>query len=278
MRWGLALLLAIVPVASGLAQEPPAEPDPVVVWAVGDGADGSARAKRLARLIAADEPDRFLYLGDVYESGTAAELRSNFDRVYRGLREITEPTSGNHDWGRRHEGYFPYWESVRGRPLRPWYGLRIGGWEILSLNSEAAHGGGSRQLAWLRRRLRGAAGDCRLAFWHRPRLSAGVYGDDASFEPFWRALRGKARLVLSGHDHNMQRLRARHGIIQLVAGAGGRELYPLRSDARLRFGRDDRVGALRLELRDGRADGEFRGLRGRVLDRFSVRCVPSGDS
>jgi hypothetical protein len=99
-----------------------------------------------------------------------------------------------------------------------------------------------------------------------------VYGSDASYEPFWRALSGRARLVLSGHDHNLQRLRPRDGIVQLVAGAGGRELYPLHRDARLAFGRDDRVGALRLLLEPGRAEVEFRGLGGRRLDSSSVSC------
>ena len=99
-----------------------------------------------------------------------------------------------------------------------------------------------------------------------------MYGDDPSYEPFWRALRGKARLVLSGHDHNMQRLRPRDGIVQIVAGSGGRELYPLHGDERLEFGRDDRVGALRIVLEAGRARLAFRPLDGRRLDSSSVSC------
>jgi hypothetical protein len=269
-----AALLALGLVAVAHGQGGSGDEPPAVVWAVGDGADGSAPAKRLARVIAGDDPDRFLYLGDVYETGSPAEFQRNFAGVYGELAKITEPTPGNHDWGRRREGYYPYWRSVKGRRQPPWYGFRLAGWEILGLNSEAAHGPGSRQLRWLGRRLEGAEGDCRLAFWHRPRLSAGVYRDDASHEPFWRALRGRARLVLSGHDHNMQRFRARNGIVQLVAGSGRRSFYPLRPDRRLRFARDDRVGALRLELEPGLAVIEFRDARGRVLDRSRARCAP----
>ena len=274
MAAALAGVLLLAPAGSRSAgdlaasvQEPTA-----IVWAVGDGADGSSRAKRLARTIARDEPDRFLYLGDVYESGTADEFRRNFAGVYGSLAEITEPTPGNHEWARRREGYLPYWTSVRGRRQRPWYRFDLAGWEVFSLNSEAAHGPNSRQLRWLRRRLEGAEGNCRIAFWHRPRLSAGVYGDDRSYEPFWRAMRGRARLALSGHDHNMQRLRMRQGIVQLVAGSGGRGLYPLHPDGRLLFGRDDRVGALRLELEPGRARVEFRAAGGRRLHSFTLGC------
>ena len=215
-------ILLVLPVSVALGQVEPAPPEPAVVWAVGDGADGSTRAKRLARLIARDEPDRFLYLGDVYETGTAEEFRRNFAGVYGQLAAITAPTPGNHEWGLHREGYDPYWRSVTGRRQRPWYRFELAGWEVLSLNSEAPHGPRSRQVRWLRRQLEGAAGDCRLAFWHRPRYSAGVYGDDASYEPFWRELAGRARLVLSAHDHNMQRLRPRNGLVQLVAGSGGR--------------------------------------------------------
>ncbi|MDQ4129997.1 MAG: glycosyltransferase family 4 protein, partial [Actinomycetota bacterium] len=38
-----------------------------VVWAVGDGADGGAVARAVASYISAAGPDRFLYLGDVYD-------------------------------------------------------------------------------------------------------------------------------------------------------------------------------------------------------------------
>ena len=275
----VTVALLLLPVALAAAQDPAPEPTPrAVVWAVGDGADGGSRAKRLARLIAGDDPDRFLYLGDVYESGTAEEFDSNFDGVYGDLAAITEPTPGNHEWGNRRAGYYPYWRRAKGRRQPPWFRFQLAGWEIVSLNSEAAHGPRSRQVRWLRGVLAGAGGDCRLAFWHRPRLSAGVYGNDASYEPFWRALRGKARLVLSGHDHNMQRMRARDGIVQVVAGSGGRELYPLHADSRLAFGRDDRAGAVRLSLEPGRATLEFRGIGGRTLDRSRVACEEPASS
>ena len=275
MKALLAMALALGALALSAQGSQPA-PGPgaprAIVWAVGDGADGSARARRLDRLMAAGDPDRFLYLGDVYETGSATDFERNYARVYEALAEITAPTPGNHEWPSRYEGYYPYWRAVKSRRQRPWYRFRLAGWEILALNSEAAHGAGSRQLRWLRRRLRGAEGDCRLAFWHRPRWSAGVYGDDESLAPLWNALRGSARVVLSGHDHNMQRFRHRDGIVQLVAGTGGRELYPLRADSRLRFGEDSRYGALRLELRPGEAELEFRRIDGRRLDSSSVEC------
>ena len=51
-----------------------------VVWAIGDGGAGTDAAKRVAALIAKDDPKAVIFLGDVYEGGTAAEFETNFAR------------------------------------------------------------------------------------------------------------------------------------------------------------------------------------------------------
>src|SRR3954452_7273613 len=48
------------------------------VWAVGDGADGGRGGRAVAGRIAAGGVDRLLYLGDVYEHGTAKQFRTNY--------------------------------------------------------------------------------------------------------------------------------------------------------------------------------------------------------
>jgi hypothetical protein len=265
----LAELLATI----ALGAQPAADP-PVVVWAVGDGAFNTEPARRLGSAIARDRPDRFLYLGDVYDSGTRAEFQRNYEPVYGALAPITAPTPGNHDWPNRATGYFPYWKSKLGRALPSWYGFKLGGWEILSLNSEAPHGEDSKQLLWLDRRLAATPGNCRIAFWHRPRFSAGrTHGDQRDVAPLWDRLQGDAALVLNGHEHDSQRLKRRGGVVQLVAGAGGASFYPLnRGDRRLVWGSDGAHAALRIELTPGRARFEFRTAGGRVLHRGSVGC------
>jgi acid phosphatase type 7 len=245
--------------------------EPVVVWAVGDGADGSTIARRLARRIERDRPDAFLYLGDVYPGGTAEDFARNYRPVYGRLAGITWPTPGNHEWWSREEGYLRYWRP-HGR-AKPWYRFSLGGWELLSLNSEAPHGAGSPQLRWLGRVVDSAEGTCRLAFWHRPRFSAdSVHGDAPDVAPLWNALRGRARLVLNGHGHVLMRYRRRDGLTEYVAAAGGRILYSLRSDRRLAFGRSHVTGALRLTLTPGKATLEFRAMDGELLDRSRATC------
>jgi len=247
---------------------------PARVWAVGDGAVDTAAARDVARGIAADRPDRVLYLGDVYERGTAADFEANFDAAYGRLADITLPTPGNHDWPAHRDGYDPFWQRSTGERTPPWYTLRIGGWRIISLNSETDHGADSVQLRRLRGQLDRDDGTCTLAFWHRPRTSAGRHGDQADVAPLWDALRGHASLVLSGHDHDLQRFAPAAGLTQLVVGAGGRSHYGLADDPRLVFGDDQTNGALRLLLRPGSARLTFVSAAGTVLDDSTVSCRP----
>jgi hypothetical protein len=255
-----------------------AQAEPARVWAVGDGADGSAIARRLARRIERSRPDAFLYLGDVYPGGTAEDYRRNYRPVYGRLDPITWPTPGNHEWWAREQRYFPYWRQ-HGR-AKPWYRFSVGGWEVLSLNSEAPHTPGSPQLRWLRRVLARGEGTCRLAFWHRPRFSSdGVHGDAPDVAPFWNTLQGHARLVLNGHGHVMARYRRRGSLTQYLAGTGGQVRYGVGPDPGLAFGRGDRTGALRLTLSPGKAELEFRAVSGERLDRSGATCretIPAG--
>jgi hypothetical protein len=293
LRWALATLIVVVvagglavsrygprtappptPVANRAFTSPPSPTAPAVVWAVGDGADGGDAAQRLAQRIAADRPARLLYLGDVYERGSSEDFREGYGTVYGPLAAATAPTPGNHEWPAHRDGYDPYWRARTGTATPPWYSFRIGGWRILSLNSEAPHGTGSAQLAWLRRELRRDAGTCALAFWHRPLQSAGRHGDQDDVAPLWDALRGKASLVINAHDHDSQRFRARDGIVEYVAGAGGKSRYGLGDDPRLAFGDDEHDAALRLELRGGAATLAFVSSEGDILDRSTVTCRP----
>jgi Calcineurin-like phosphoesterase len=242
-----------------------------VVWAVGDGAGGPG-AKAVARLVAGRKPDLFLYLGDVYPMGTRNAFHTGYAPTFGRLAKLTAPTPGNHDWPARAGGYDPYWSKIHGRNPPPYYSLRAGGWQLIELNSETSDR--SDQLIWLDAQLR-ARGNCRLAFWHRPRFSAGLHGDNRDMDLYWQALQGRARLVISGHDHDMQRFRSRGGLIQLVSGAGGKGHYAVRRGRTgLRFADDRHYGALRIDLTPGYARLAFVDTAGHTLDSTKVACRP----
>lgn len=250
--------------------DPPRLGQKVRAWAVGDAAARGAGPRRVSRLVARGDPDLLIYLGDVYPHGTEADFRV-YDDLYGELARRTSPTPGNHEWPSRRSGYEPYWRRARGRSMPRYYSFRAAGWTLLGLNSELGSAAMRRQAAWVRERTRGG-GTCRLAFWHRPRFSAGRHGDSRRVDPLWRALAGRARLVLNGHEHAFERFRERDGITELVSGLGGHSRYRLRRDRRLAFGNASVDGAIRLDLSPGRARYAFVTTAGRVLHRGSAAC------
>jgi len=265
-------MAAVAPAAAAKGPFVPNGPaSSATLWAVGDGPAGPAAAA-VGRLIESGRPGVVLYLGDVYPYGTAAAFANSYRPAFGRFARLTAPTPGNHDWPFRESGYDPYWQGVRGHPTPPWYSFTAGGWQLLSLNSEI--GATDAQLRWLHARLRGR-GDCRIAYWHRPRFSAGLHGDAGDMQPIWHALQGHASIVLSGHDHDMQRMLPRGGLVQYVSGAGGHSHYPVsRAYPGLAFADDSHWGALRVRLRPGRAQLDFIATSGRRLDSSRVSCAP----
>jgi hypothetical protein len=224
-------------------------------------------------MVASHRVDRLLYLGDVYETGTAAEFASNYRPLYGRFDAITAPTIGNHEWPNLATGYVPYWTAARGTPPPLRYAFTVSGWQLISLNSNLPTD--SAQDAWLSAEIRRTPryGTCRIAFMHHPRYSAGLHGDLEGLEGIFEELRGHASIALAGHDHDMQRLDPIDGITPFVDGAGGRELYPVnRDDPRLAFFDDTHHGALRIALRPGRAVLSFIDQTGRTLDSSTVTC------
>jgi Calcineurin-like phosphoesterase len=286
---GVVLLLAVAGAAALLAEEkiegvvapetgalrPPegewirsVQGETADIWAVGDA--DPPRAASVARLIRRTDPDRILYLGDVYPRGKRDDFR-RWAKPFGGLVNRMAPTPGNHDWPEAREGYEPFWREVTGETPPTYYSFTAGGWEILSVNGEH-----SEQRAvenWLRDRVK-SGGDCRIAFWHRPRLTAGRHeGGDHRAEEYWEAIQGRARIIVNGHDHNMQRMRERDGIVEFVSGAGGRHLYSVNeNDPRLAFADDTHYGALRLQLSRGTARWRFVSAKGRALKSGVLRC------
>jgi hypothetical protein len=81
------------------------------------------------------------------------------------------------------------------------------------------------------------------------------------------------RIVLNGHDHNMQRIRPHDGIVEFISGAGGRHRHGVdEGDPLLAFSDDKHFGALRLRLSPERARWRFVTVGGRVLDRGVLFC------
>jgi acid phosphatase type 7 len=246
------------------------------IWAVGDGAGDGPEDDAVAARIAAEGPfDRLLYLGDVYDTGTATEFASFYTPSYGRFRSITSPTPGNHEWENRATGYDAYWgPGVRQPGGGHWYSYDLNGWHVVSLSSMESRGAGSPQHRWLQDDLARYPGTCTIAFTHHPRFSAGPDWNTRSLEPLFGALRGHAIALLAGHAHNYQRHHPTRGITQFVVGTGGRRVTDTDDfDPRLAAKNDTVHGALRMRLEPGRLAYEFVPVVGEPFDAGSIDCV-----
>jgi hypothetical protein len=237
-----------------------APPPGVTVVAAGDIACPlSLACTDTSALVESLQPAAVLALGDIqYERGELADFQAVYDKSWGRFKATTHPAPGNHEYSTPGAaGYFAYWK------VDPWYSFDIGGWHVISLNSNCRSvggcGTGSPQERWLKADLAAHKATCTLAFWHHPRWSSGIHGTDPGYDTFWSDLAAAgADVVLSGHDHDYERFGRDRGIRQFVVGTGGRSLYPvLQREVRSEVVNDDTFGVLKLTLRPASYAWEF---------------------
>jgi len=241
---------ATTAVTSGASPPPPAGVHGPLLAAAGDVA--CARGERrthfachqldTAALIARLRPAAVAALGDLqYEAGSLADFEGSYDKTWGTFRDRTHPAIGNHEYGTPEAaGYFAYFGARAGKPGEGWYSYALGSWHVVVLNANCEEVGcdaGSPQQRWLAADLAAHPARCTLAYWHQPRFSSGLHGNENDVAPLWRTLqRAGADVVLSGHDHDYERfapqdtggdLDRAHGIVQFVAGTGGKSHYPI---------------------------------------------------
>jgi hypothetical protein len=212
--------------------------DGKVLLAAGDIAQcaskGDEQTARLARKL---PKATVAALGDLaYPRGTATDFARCYGPSWGRLGNRVHPAAGNHEYGTgRADTYFRYFGQRAGAPGRGWYSYDVGAWHVVVLNSNCGFvpGGGcaagSEQERWLRADLAAHRGQrCTLAYWHHPRRSSGLHGDDPTVEPLRHALTdAHADVLLQGHDHDYERFAPRKGLREWVVGTGGAPNYPI---------------------------------------------------
>lgn len=244
-----------------------------------------------ARLIDAYPPSTQVFtLGDhAYSDGTEEQFQFCYGPGWGRFRDRTYPSPGNHDYnstGARY--YYEYFGARAGDPARGYYSYELGGWHVISLNSNCSDAGPgfcdptSEQLAWLEADLAASTARCTLAYWHHPRWSSDRSGTNDSVAPFVDVLYDHdADLVLVGHAHNYERF-ARldpngdvdpaRGIRHIVAGTGGADLRGAEVPARNSEVFISQHGILELVLRPDGYDWRFVPVSGSATDSGSDLC------
>ncbi len=255
----------------------------------GQGTSNACQELATSNLLLQGRYAAVLALGDEqYENGALAKYEVSYATSWGRVLRITRPAPGNHEYETSGApGYFAYFGRAAGPSGRGYYSFNLGGWHIVSLNSNcSAIGGcqaGSPEERWLRRDLAHARTRCTLAYWHHPRFSSGPDGNQTQVAGLWSALYSAgADVVLSGHDHDYERFaplnaggavdRA-HGIREFVVGTGGRSHDPIASPERASRVHDSSTfGILKLTLRPTGYDWRFIPALGSFTDDGSGRC------
>jgi 3',5'-cyclic AMP phosphodiesterase CpdA len=289
--WRGALACALLLAGAG------ARAGAVTVFAAGDIArcpysdtrfTGAADTAAVIAAGLADDPKAVvLTLGDnTYPAGAAAEFKNCYGPTWGRFKERTYPSPGNHEYASANAA--PYFAYFGARAGNGHYSFDLGGWHLISLDSNLAPPRHAAQLAWLREDLARHPARCTLAYWHHPLFSSGGHGGGvAKMRDVWEALyQAGAEIVLSGHDHDYERFAPQdpdgradpaRGIREFVVGTGGAYPTPFLWTAANSEVRDSSgFGVLRLRLREDGYDWEFLPARplspGERPDHGSGRC------
>ncbi|HEX5826056.1 MAG TPA: metallophosphoesterase [Candidatus Limnocylindrales bacterium] len=268
-----------------------ATPGIVTLVGAGDIADCASDAdEETARLVEGLSGIVFTLGDNAYENGSEDEFATCFDPTWGRFKDRIElPVPGNHEYGTEDAaGYRAYFGERAVRDGRTWYSTDVGAWHVVVLDStcdevEGGCGPDSPQVRWLREDLAASDARCTLALFHHPRFSSGEHGSDAAVAPFWDALyEAGADLILNGHEHSYERFAPlaptgdrddERGIVQLIAGTGGRELRGFGDPvehSRLRAAVSH--GVLRLDLQPGSWTFQFLSTDGVFSDTGARAC------
>jgi hypothetical protein len=242
-----------------------------------------------AALVQASAPDVAVTLGDnQYASGALTEYLASYDLTWGAFKGVTKPSPGNHEWKTLGaQGYKDYFGTAFLTNGNMWYSFDLGGWHIISLDSQCGSIGGCLSTGpvstWLQQDLAADNHLCTLAYWHRPRFSSGtVHGGSTSVQPFWNLLHADgAEIVLNGHEHHYERFAPQTalaapsptGIRQFVVGTGGNCCYGFgipvaNSEVRI----SDARGILELTLGASSYSWRFLAVGGAILDSGTGTC------
>ncbi len=269
---------------------------PFVLAATGDGAAGSPEAGNVNNLIASWIPNLFLYLGDVYESGSITEFYNwygNSTTFFGRFRSITDPIVGNHEYllGNA-SGYFDYWNNIPS-----YYSFDAAGWHFIALNSNCSLlkicAAGQAEYQWLQNDLNTHTNICTIAYYHHPVFNVGSERNATAMKDIWALMaQHSVDIVLNGHDHDYQRwvpldgngVSSPSGITEFIAGGGGHGTQQfIATDNRMAIGftaSPSTFGALRLLLNQYSANYQYINYLGTVLDSGTIPCsgAPLGET
>jgi predicted phosphodiesterase len=225
--------------------------DHLRVAVIGDSGFGEEITYALAAQIASKQVDLVIHTGDVVynasENGTPlrayqAKYFWPFQKVL--LQAPIYAVPGNHEYySDASIDQVPYYFNIFPRlsdqvqdgswfgsdqAYRNWYAIRLMDVQILFLESQRFYltGGAAEETEWLKKALAEFSGPT-IGVYHIATYTSGRHEDDGlPIRQYWLPYfkQANTELILSGHDHNYERLRV-DGLDFIVSGGGSLKLY-----------------------------------------------------
>jgi len=267
--------------------------------AIGDFGAHSAAEHAVAQLVRSWHPDFIITTGDNnYPNGAAATLDGNvgadyhcYIYPYRGRygagsadhRNHFFPTLGNHDY--MSLGAQPYLKYFKLPGNSRYYSYRLGPVEVFAIDSNPENRdlhytnartstASSREGKWLRKSLAASTAQWKIVYFHHPPFSSGTtHGSSAWMR--WPFKQWGATAVISGHEHNYERLIV-GGMPYFVDGSGGDSLYPFGKplkSSRTRYSAE--FGAMRVSADESAIIFKFISIKGKFIDQYTIAQQPT---
>jgi MYXO-CTERM domain-containing protein len=273
----------------------PARADEVHLAVIGDYGDDDDNSRAVADMILGWQPDHIVTVGD--NDYTDGKYRGTFTGLELGVGQYFSdyigdykgeygsgsaenrfwPAPGDHDWGdtcddpRGLDDYLAYF-TLPGKER--YYDVRLGPVHLFSLDSMECEPDGadmdSVQAAWLRDAAAASDAPFKIVASHHPPYSSGHHGTSDGEHMQWPWAEWGIDLVLSGHDHDYERI-YRDDVTIVVNGLGGldRRDFECRVEgSQVQF--NEAHGAMRIHATDGTLTVRFLTVDGDEIDAFTL--------
>ena len=304
-----ALAMTLVAASAGRSRpetrRPASTPAAVRLAVIGDFGSTNSHEADVAAMIAADDPDAVVTVGDnAYGSAgqdtAVGQYYHSFIGGYAGAHGAGSPTNrffpalGNHDIsdGPGLAGYLAFYDlpGAGATALRPsgnerYYDVVLGPVHLFFVNSDPSEPSGrtatSAQAQWLRTGLAASPSPWNVVVFHHAAFSSSSsHGSTTAMQ--WPFEAWGADLVLNGHDHTYERIVRDDDtdgtpLHYVVDGLGGQTRYGFGTPvagSQVRYNAD--YGALFLDVTETALTGTFRTVGGAQPDTFSLVAPEAG--
>jgi tartrate-resistant acid phosphatase type 5 len=261
------------------------EQEPLRFAVIGDFGQAGSAEQDVATMVKSWKPDFIITTGDNnYDYGAAATIDENIGQYYhqfifpyRGSYGAGDtlnrffPSLGNHDWRTAHAAPYLGYFTLPGNGR--YYDVGVGNVHLFALDSDPQEPDGvtstSAQARWLKARLAASRASWNIVYFHHPPYSSGTsHGSTPGMR--WPFREWGATAVLSGHEHNYERL-VEDSLVYFVNGAGGKSLYAFGTPipgSRVRYNSD--YGAMLVESGSDSIVFRFINRKGAVIDSLTL--------